>query len=47
LIGHLVDGGIQVFGSGSVSTFAVVGNLAGLTACALSIWVGYRRISRT
>jgi hypothetical protein len=45
-LAHLVDLGIQTLGSGSVSTLAVIGNLAGLAACVLSIAYGLRRVSR-
>jgi hypothetical protein len=45
-IAHLVDAGVQVLGSGPVSTPALIGNLAGLAACALSIWVGARHVYR-
>jgi hypothetical protein len=42
---HLVDLGTMTFGSGPVSTWAVIGNLAGLAACAASAWFGARRLS--
>jgi hypothetical protein len=45
-ISLLVGLGIGLLGSGSVSTLSLVGSLAGLAACAFSIWVGFRRISR-
>jgi hypothetical protein len=41
---HLVDLGAMTFGSGPVSTWAVIGNLAGLAACAASAWFGARRV---
>ena len=41
---HLVDLGTMTFGSGPVSTWAVIGNLAGLVACAASAWFGARRV---
>jgi hypothetical protein len=41
---HLVDLGTMTFGSGPVSTWAVIGNLAGLAACAASAWFGARRV---
>jgi hypothetical protein len=45
-LAHLVDLSIQVLGSAPISTLAVIGNLAGLSACILSIAIGVRRISR-
>ena len=41
---HLVDLGTMTFGSGPVSTWAVIGNLAGLAACTASAWFGARRV---
>jgi hypothetical protein len=41
---HLVDPGTMTFGSGRASTWAVIGNLAGLAACAASAWFGVRRV---
>jgi hypothetical protein len=45
MLGQLIDLSIQLVGSGSVSTLGLVGNLAGVAGCVLSIWVGFRRIS--
>jgi hypothetical protein len=45
LLGHLVYLGVGLFGSGSVSTLSLIGAVAGVVGCALSIWVGFRRIS--
>ncbi len=45
MLGHLVYLGVGLLGSGSVSTLSLIGSLAGVAACALSIWVGFRRIS--
>jgi hypothetical protein len=42
---HLVGLGEQILGSGPTSTFALVGNIAGLVACAGSAWFGVRRLS--
>jgi hypothetical protein len=44
--GHLVDLGAQVLGPGPASTPAVVGDLAGLAACAGSAWLGVRGLRR-
>jgi hypothetical protein len=41
---QLVALGTEALGSGPVSTFAVVGNVAGLVACAGSAWLGFRRL---
>jgi hypothetical protein len=41
---HLVDLGTMTIGSGSVSTWALIGHLAGLAACAASGWFGVRRV---
>jgi hypothetical protein len=46
LLGHLVYLGVGLFGSGSVSTLSLIGAAAGVAGCALSIWAGFRRISR-
>ncbi len=46
LLGRLIDLGVHLVGSGSISTLSLVGDAAGVTGCALSIWVGFRRISR-
>jgi hypothetical protein len=43
-IAHLVDLGTMTFGSGPVSTWAIVGNLVGLATCAASAWFGTRRV---
>ncbi len=43
-IAHLVDLGTLTFGSGPVSTWAIVGDLVGLAACAASAWFGVRRV---
>jgi hypothetical protein len=45
MLGQLIDLGIQLVGSGSISTLSPIGNLAGVAGCAISIWVGFRRIS--
>lgn len=42
---HLVGLGDQVLGSGPTSTFALVGNIAGLIACAASAWFGVRQLA--
>jgi hypothetical protein len=44
--GHLTDLGEQLFGSGPVSTPALVGDVLGLIACGISAWYGWRYISR-
>jgi hypothetical protein len=44
--GHLVDLGSQVLGSGPASTPALVGDIAGLVACAASAWFGVRHLCR-
>jgi hypothetical protein len=46
MLGQLIDLSIQLFGSGSISTPSLIGGLAGVAGCALSIWAGFRRISR-
>jgi hypothetical protein len=46
LLGHLAFLGIAALGSGSASTLSLIGSIAGAIGCALSIWVGSRRISR-
>jgi hypothetical protein len=46
MLGHLVDLGIHLLGSGPFSTVSLIADLAGVAGCALSIWVGFRRISR-
>jgi hypothetical protein len=43
---HLVGLGEQILGSGPTSTLALVGNIAGLIACAASAWFGVRGLSR-
>jgi hypothetical protein len=45
-LADLIDLSVQLLGSESASTLAVIGSLAGLTACVLSIAIGARRISR-
>jgi hypothetical protein len=45
-VAHLIDLGNLTFGSGPVSTWAVVGDLAGLVGCAASAWFGVRRLQR-
>ncbi|HEX4731501.1 MAG TPA: hypothetical protein VH299_09525 [Solirubrobacterales bacterium] len=45
--GHLVGLGDQILGSGPTSTFALVGNIAGLIACAASGWFGARQLWRS
>ena len=46
-VGHLTDLGVQMLGSGPTSTPALIGDLAGLSACALCVWVGMRRVPRS
>jgi len=43
---HLVGLGDAALGSGGTSTFALIGNVAGLITCALSAWFGLGRLSR-
>jgi hypothetical protein len=45
--GHLTDLGAQILGSGAPSTFALVGDVAGLIACAISAVYGLRHLSRS
>jgi hypothetical protein len=45
--GHLVDLGNQMLGSGPASTFALVGDFAGLVGCAVSAWLGVRYLTRS
>jgi hypothetical protein len=45
MVGNLLALGIPLLGSGSISTPSLIGGLAGVAGCALSIWVGFRRIS--
>jgi hypothetical protein len=45
-LGHLIDLGVELLGSQPASTIAVVGNLAGLICCALSVPLGRRFASR-
>jgi hypothetical protein len=45
--GHLVDLGTQVLGSGPASTPALIGDIAGLAACAISARFGWRHIGRS
>jgi hypothetical protein len=45
MLGHLVYLGVGLFGGGSVTTLSLIGSLAGVAGCALSIWVGFRRIA--
>jgi hypothetical protein len=47
LLAHLIDLGLQLFGSAPVSTLAVIGNLAGLATCALAVAVGWTRGPRS
>jgi hypothetical protein len=44
--GHLTDLGAQILGSGPASTPALVGDAAGLLACAVSARFGLRHLSR-
>jgi hypothetical protein len=44
--GHLVDLGGQLLGPGHASTPALVGDIAGLVACAASAWFGLRHLCR-
>jgi hypothetical protein len=46
MLGQLVNLSIQLFGSGGISALPLIGDLAGIAGCALSIWVGCRWISR-
>jgi hypothetical protein len=46
LLGHLVYLAIGLSGAGSITTLSLIGSIAGVAGCALSIWVGYRRIAR-
>jgi hypothetical protein len=46
MLGQLADLGVHLLGTGSISTLSLVGDAAGVAGCALSIWVGFRRISR-
>jgi hypothetical protein len=41
-VGHLIDLGVQTLGSGPASTAAVVGDLAGVAACLVSVALGLR-----
>jgi hypothetical protein len=43
--GHLIDLGGQVLGSGHASTLDLLGDTAGLIACATSAWYGLRHFS--
>jgi hypothetical protein len=43
-VAHLVGLGTMTLGSAPVSTWALVGNLAGLAACGASGWFGARRV---
>jgi hypothetical protein len=45
--GHLTDLGVQVLGPGTASTPALIGDLTGLAACALSAWFGVRRLAHS
>jgi hypothetical protein len=45
--GHLVDLGVQILGSGPTSTLVLVGDTAGLIACAISALFGLRHLSRS
>jgi hypothetical protein len=45
--GHLTDLGAQILGSGAPSTPALVGDVAGLIACAISAAYGLHRLSRS
>jgi hypothetical protein len=44
---HLVDLGSQVSGSGHASTLDLVGDIAGLVACAVSARFGIHHLSRS
>jgi hypothetical protein len=45
--GHLIDLGTQILGSGPASTLALVGDVAGLIACAISARFGLRHLFRS
>jgi hypothetical protein len=45
LLGHLAYLAIGAFGGGSITTLSLVGSLAGVVACAMSLAYGFRRIS--
>jgi hypothetical protein len=45
--GRLADLGTQILGSGSPSTLALLGDVAGLIACAASARHGLRHLSRS
>jgi uncharacterized membrane protein len=47
MIAHLIDLGTQTLGSGPASTAAVVGDLASLAGCALSVALGLRFAARS
>ena len=46
-VGRLTDLGTQILGSGSPSTLALLGDVAGLIACATSARYGLRHLSRS
>jgi hypothetical protein len=46
VIAHGIDLGTQVLGSGPASTGAIVGDVAGLLGCAISVLLGWRFASR-
>ena len=46
LVGNLVHLGTWLLGSDPISTLSLVGSLAGVATCSLSLWFGLRRVFR-
>lgn len=46
LLGHLAYLAIGLLGDGSITTLSLIGSLAGVAACTLSLLIGFRRISK-
>jgi hypothetical protein len=46
LLGHLTYLAIGLLGAGSITTLSLIGSLAGVAACTVSLLVGFRRISK-
>jgi hypothetical protein len=46
MIGHLIDLGLETLGSGPASTGAVIGDLAGVVGCVVSVILGHRFYQR-